>query len=1024
MDGINTASSILWLLRVDSNTGDDSNPRQASTSPTAKPPGIHHLPSRDTSSFFSFLNTRHRSERVRRSILASTDSKDLYIGRPMLEDKSKTVAIITKLKEGIGHLDEQAVLGPCHRLIDEVTSSLRAADNPSMTIEDCATLSLQMETLRGLLTEYACRGQQSKPGLRFIQCMVENLEFVSRYMYMQQAHQTIVGMFTQEREQLGVDNPMFNRTISKKGTVESHTGLPAASVGGGVDAGLKGEEYFDDEGYLITTDVTTLSGYLKAKVAVCDLEGRGTETRGSYSYSRFARAHALCSFTDLLKNHNGKRWWKTARNPEIEKLLSRKACVNGARLFWNKDELSDFYAVQKDYLRDQHIIARSFSTLLSLDYSQSKKPAIQKKEVDRALMKQRAIEFMSIGTKPVDRNSITEEVERSFSAEIQKANDSKAEIKSDTKVADEKRAIVLKGKLKTRTGTAGAKIDTGSPLVKVNASVEKSSKKTHAKRYFTFIELMKSKFFDDDYKNKFRAQLADQGQIIKRELRSFWNQAPIIRNQKKASVLDQDIARLTEDFNAYSNLHAQKGPGCEEIIEEFHRRYGVQSTEECLKRMVVLTAWFHDQLSTISEKNKNTELVAKYKKQIAELEKLESDIHATGIPHRPDLFKLSACAEQDYFIKTKDLTIQGNVKGASVFSFFGLGSGLGFKINFRSLEHFNPLRCGQYINIEFSFGSNPVMNTELIKVICAQLNKYGDAMAVSDFLGEAPDPLASHDGKGVYSFKFFKPEDSGDLPSVKLFERISLVDALEISPAIHIPIAVTAAGVTTLKVGGSYTRTETAMIADKPSPNSLFLFGIHYLHGLFTSKIRKEKDQDEQKMQDCYWYKLLRDHEEVLKQLFLNLTLGSQHRLHDELAYLEKRFLKFASRAEKQEVSDTITALLLAARNYHSAKKRCERIEQEQLEPDEHPAVKSYLAEELAREHFELTLEKFKVMWRTIYDHWMMTREKSKAYGVPRYNLSVNNREPVGRVEKKAENEIYTALLTDPIYETSALYLC
>jgi len=442
--------------------------------------------------------------------------------------------------------------------------------------------------------------------------------------------------------------------------------------------------------------------------------------------------------------------------------------------------------------------------------------------------------------------------------------------------------------------------------------------------------------------------------------------------------------------------------------------------------MVVLTAYFYDQVSTTPDEKSNAAVVARRKKHIADLEKLESGIHATGIPHRTDLFKLSACAEQDYFIKTKDLTIQGNVKSSSVFSFFGFGSGLGFKINFRSLEHFNPLRCGQYINIECSFGSNLLLNTELIKVICAQLNQYGDASVVSDFLTEAPDPLASHDGKAVYSFKFFKPEESGELPRVKLFERTSLVDAFEFSPAVHVPAAFTPAGITTLKLGLSYAQSETEMVTDKPSSNSLFLFGIHYLHGLFTSKIRKEKDQDEEKLQDCYWYKLIRDHEDVLKQLLLNLTLGSQHRLHDELAYLEKRFLKFASPAEKREVTDAIIALLSAARNYKLANEHLERIDQMELAPDEDPIDKIYLEEKL-REHFDFALEKFKVMWRTFYDHWMMTREKSKAYGVPRYNLSESKPEMINRVARKpaeiAADEICTAQLTDPVFETSALYV-
>jgi hypothetical protein len=143
--------------------------------------------------------------------------------------------------------------------------------------------------------------------------------------------------------------------------------------------------------------------------------------------------------------------------------------------------------------------------------------------------------------------------------------------------------------------------------------------------------------------------------------------------------------------------------------------------------------------------------------------------------------------------------------------------------------------------------------------------------------------------------------------------------------------------------------------------------------------------------QESYWHVLLQKHKATLEQLFLNMATGKTaepvaepdengeevvapaeqiptdkpevHRVIGELQFIKERFLKFASEEETRIIDDKMNLLIESAKKFKSSS---------------------------SEENYNKVLLDFKLMLQNIFEHWMMTRERSEAYGPWQYDFGNN----------------------------------
>lgn len=909
-------------------------------------PIVHDEPSYASPTIFSSNTAKQHSDQARRKILAKTETKDLYCGAPML-NRDQAIKLLEKMQSVLSNPKNSSI----NSVLGELIGSLKKTEGEAIPLEQWANISLRLEQLLDMLKEYDNKNLATMSYLPFIKLNIQRLESVSRYMWMRLTHEKLIKIFTEEVTKLSVENPSFNKVRAKKMFLEASTPIPFLSVG--LEPGVQDSQYFDDEGYLITSDVISGSVALSAKVPLAKATAQGTYTSGNYRYARFARAHAICNFCELLEKHK--------KSPDVAPFLSRKAVLGMPWELGNTEEMSDFYAVQKDYIRDEQLITRSFSLLLSLDYSDPGK---------------------RIKPDPL--------VAQEENAAKEKERNDRAAIQHTTKVdlIAGKKAVLLNGKLTTKTGAVKGTLGFDESFMQFNGSVsgEWSKKKTCATRYATFCELLQNTYITDAFRGGLKTNLEKNSLALRRNLYRFWHPDPlvftsaevehhydknhvlfmrkVVNNEdvdfdfhiQKPDAIGQDISCLKQDFEFYSNLHTQHAQGnsqTEGAIDAFHAKYGVKSTEECLQQMATLTAYYFSRLT-----GEKTAESATLRTQLLEL---ETAIHATGIPHRPDVLRELACAQQNYFIKTDDKTVYASFKSGLTFSTaFGDLAELGCKINFRKLLHFNPLRSGDYINIDFTLGTDLGANQRFLQSLSGYFEGEGLLDLAQYF---KPDNFGTGTAKAVYTFKFFKPTGSGELPRVLLYERVLGQTGFEFSPKVHIPIP----GITNLTLGYTSSGSDIHLVEDKPTPDSMLFFGIHYLHALFTTKTTvkdREKGTDTIN-QDSYWHVLIRDHEPIVKQLFLNFATHDDrepHRLKQELEFIKDRFFKFASEEDKAKINVKIQNLINSAKAFRGA-------------PNNDAAYAKVLTD-------------FKIVLQNLFPHWMMTRERSEAYGTWGYSLA------------------------------------
>jgi len=910
-------------------------------------PQVDQSGAESLSVFPSFFSRRH-SEDARRKILTSVDTKDQYRIEPML-NRDRALKVLTKLKAVLAELDDAQIGEILGQLID----STKALADPVISMAQWATMSLQLETVAGLLNKHA---NDKLPHLAYLKSIVKKLEYVCRFSWKLQAYEALIEKFTAAFVKLIVTNSAANTVRTAMGTIEASLPLDILSLGGSL--GHQISFSFDDEGYGKTYRSTTGDFGARLKLPFFKFGGKISGLTGKYDYCRTARDHAICYFNELLANNR--------KSPLINPYLSRRSTLGVKD---KANEVEDFYLVQKDYVLTEKAIADNFSLFLSLDYSGS---LVQESE-----------KLFERGYDLVPSTLLRENQLILHQPQVTP----RAEAVQGAK----KKAVVVNGKIDTKAGVLSAKAGLETLVVEASATAqgEWSERVTENTRYATLCELLDNKPANSKevFKKTLQRDVQAAGFAIRKKVHANWypkrknevalddvtctliaveyhrhpeNFTPAFVSSmshepafaryvsKKAPVLflKNDVDLLSADFKFLEDLHAQRAMGnvnVDQSIAAFYKIYDAANVEECLKNMAVLTAYFYEQLG--DEKPK----------EFAErLKNLETRIFATGIPHRPDVLRKIAGATQHYYSVTSDKTFEFTLKSEFKPLFMRTTApGLGFKWNRKELSHYNPSRSGISHNVDLTLSGTAGVDRQVMKALSRYL-RYEGAYDMAELFES--DYFANLSAKGTYAVRYFLPKDAGKMQMVKLDSRLIGQLGFELSPSV--PIGVPGFG--NIAVGVTYSSSATTLLKDMPSPDTMYYFNVHYMHALFTGTIPMNEETLEedlrQKGQDSYWHVLVRNHRDALAQLFVNIAQG---KLAAEFEHLKSRYLSYgASKQDREKVEAAQRVFLASATHFNDT------------EMD-----------------YQIALESFKGFMRTLYKHWKWTRELSEAFDPYQYEF-------------------------------------
>ena len=955
---------------------------------------------------------KQHSDIARRKILAGIDNKDQYRIAPMLT-RNQAIKLLNKIREGLDvgfkHVEMRLT-------IDNLLKSLRCTPAGQVDpMKEWAKISLALEDTLKILGGYNDQQLRGVPHLAYLKRCIEKLEFVARYTWMQAAYEKTVNAFTTQIVNCLKTDPNLTTSASLKGTAEISTPLvDVVSIGGSL--GYQTIQRVDDEGYLITEKLGSfeVSGNFKIPYAM-KLKAQAGITAGYYSYTRRANHHAMCYFTELLADNGS--------NPGIAAFLSRRATMGEKHTKENTENLADFYAVQKEYLLLEKSIATELSLLMGMDFSNNPTAAqydddghviVFDAEVQPTAVAQteqlskkavvihgtsRTTTFTGAATAGLDLTfyqlngtlagdkvskvscakrymSLCDLVRNSYSSPqytaklIQDLNQQATAIRKKVHGF----WYAAGGNFWSKTG------DQSHPHALSNMSVEDEVRQIEQRYEQAFQSEVRRRYGVDHRTCMEHPELfpADELIALATEFENACSQKVIACRGRDIDYhaahpelyLEKDIARIEQDFAAYTDLHAKQVmglPGADAAIADFHKIYGASCTEACLQKLAVLTAAYYSQI-----RDKDSALAQ-------QVYKLETAIHATGIPHDPVKFRKLASAQQEYYIKTEDKNVRFSLKNGFNYSlgFAEMANG-GFEANSRELLHFNPTRSGSYRNFKITLTRNQGCNQQILTALAKYCQGEGLTEMANYF---AIENLASVYTEGSYIFRHFKPADSDDLPRVMLFRRSLWTSGFEISPKLPIPIPL---GPVSLKLGFTFACSVSKMLQDYPTSDSLFYFMVHYLHGVFTTTIRYDKfaltEVDSPDNQESYWHTLEKNHQATFKQILLNIALGNAHRLSQELEHIKQRYLKYlktpgyetdqAKMAQIAAVDTAVANLVACATAYR-----------------DDPSDGRYAA----------GMAGFKKFMLTLYSHWMFTREKSEAYEPWKYEFA-----PAPPVKKRA----------------------
>jgi hypothetical protein len=784
---------------------------------------------------------------------------------------------------------------------------------------------------------------------------------------------------------------------------------------------------FDDEGYGKTTRVATNEFGLNFKLPFVKLNGKRVHAEGGYDYCRTARHHAICYFEELLRNNRqspkinkflSRRKTLGIQDSanEMEEfyaaqkdyLLQEKSAANAFSLFLSLDYSKNTigYSKKGELIPSDQLKEIQSQAPLSAQITPNAKPIYEKEKKKAVVVSGTTETTTGVISGKAGLDAMIYEGSATLSGEWSSKVSKNTRYATaidllDNKYANSKQPF--KEKLKSDVRASGAAIrervcKQWYPKPKNKFVYDATACQLLALEYqrapgdfakHNLIRLVQEPVFnriapqalagliqdfDDNPTQYTRSQLIQLlGVPAFRErhrgVLSAWaygyRENPDDYTEREIALLMQipgideiapgvgvrtDIDRLIQDYEFLEHLHAQRAMGdatVEKSIAQFYKMYGVKNTEECLRDMALLTAYFYEQLGD----RKPAALATR-------LKELETRIYATGIPHRPDVLRKLAGASQNYYAITSEKTVQFALKNRLKLPFTHVTvPGLGFKANISDLKHYNPSRSGKSYNVEMTLSGDVGLDQEILSAL-AKLFKYEGASAMANYF-ETPD-LAAKLGKGAFVVKYFLPEDPGAMQTVQLYKRLVTQTGFEITP--ELPIAIP--GIANVTLSATYAGSNTQLALDMPTPETMILFILHYLHGIFTETIQLDKSDprnlrevNNEDSQDSYWHVLL-GHQATLEQLFLNIAQG---KLANEFDHLERRYLVHASEEERASVAQAQDGLSVSAAKYRVRR---------------------------TKENYQATLESFKAFMRSLYDPWVWTRELSDVYEPYQYEFN------------------------------------
>lgn len=833
---------------------------------------------------------RHQSDQARKKLLTR---KKPVISPPVKQhcvvsaspadhtylSKKQTLALLTKIQAVLRTESSNKLVG---RMLTELIASLTTLKSDNLTLTHWATLSLQLEKLLAMLNAEPVPMHSGISPRHFVMQNIKNLEFVCRFAWAKQAHEAIASQFARDIERRVVGNPVLLDTSTMTASLDVSTPIPFLS--GGVAVSYQSRHHIDDEGNYITTKTVSGAVRTKADALVASAQAQGSVSIGSYAYCKTAQDHARYFFSLLFE--------KNKTSPSIARYTSRAATIAGPDIECN--ELSDFEHWQEDYQLRQQSMSQLFSVLLSLNY--------EKDDRTHAQIRARHAENYSARIKlttcasPIIRPTLGVETNTAFSA----------------------------------GASAGVEVMSLRAGVSVQALYQRRVKDTH--RVATLCELLRNPSVQTRHKDNLKNEIDRATLDMRKTVQAFWpSHSDRDHDYSHVEELSRDIDHLHKDFEAYFQLHAQAARGDAKAllaIEAFHLKYGVQSNEECLHCMVLLTAYFYSRLM-----NRETdELVEQLKMRLL---KLEQTLHTTAIPHRRGYLEQHAVVKQEIQTVSKEKFVQFMV--AVGCTALPPDVELGVKISTRSLTHYNPLRSGEYVNVEFTLGSSTIVNERILQTI-------GDYFSAGQTGLNLFFDAGAYTKRGAYTLRFFKPSAFDGLPYCKLHERRINLQSTQTDIAIPIPVT----GWLNLVAGLSYQETSCQLVSEVPDSNTMLYFAMHYMHALSNGKTNKAGEA----LQDSYWYRLEREQGAALAHLFLNYA-DESHTVVQELEAIEQVWLGGATSEEVFACQAAKTLFLDHAKVF------------EQSRTDG---------------NYQAALEGFKALQRMYFSHWQRKKESSPTY--------------------------------------------
>ena len=477
---------------------------------------------------------RLRASQVRSRLLAnSLAAAPAPRLMPDILSKVQLSALLGAIHQGL-HLERQELT--VRQALDGVLSTLELADSEVLSLEDWASLSLQLDALCARLAQLPLPLQESIAPSHFVRLNLNNLAKVSRYIWTRQARESLVATFAAELAQQRVTNPALADSQSSTFSAELGCALPILKAG--LELNRQALESFDEDGNFVTTSAVGCGGSVKAGAAVLAGQARLGGALGLCFYAKNWHEHANYRFNQLLAQHRDR--------PDVAHYLSRAACLEGSAPM--HDEIADIDQLEADYALQQRTWSRQFSLLVSSQLLHQPAQAMRADSQPR----------ITLGLAP---STVVKPVE---------------------------------GVVTTLSGAAGGSVGIDFPLITLRggAQISGQSKTIRYRSMETLCDQLKSDAVDPVFKAGMIRQLATASRTIRAGLMRFWG-------HNNPLTATEQVDRLNADIGHYFRLHAWQQAGHAEVaasITAFNQAYGANNTDQCLRNMVWMVAFLYSEL--------------------------------------------------------------------------------------------------------------------------------------------------------------------------------------------------------------------------------------------------------------------------------------------------------------------------------------------------------------------------------------------------------------------------------------------